>query len=84
MATEEVGSSLVQGTWCWWISNDPAKVLAQGTKYRAYVLLQYPIGKANKMLVDQVKKSRVLEARMRASKAFKELEDDIKNARTKK
>ena len=58
-----------------------AKVLSQGSKYRVYVLLCYPVGKANRMLVDQVKKNRVLEARLRASKAFKELEEDIKRAR---
>jgi hypothetical protein len=58
-----------------------AKVLAQGKQYRAYVLLQYPIGKANKVLVDQVKKNRVLEGKLRATKAFKDLEEEIKRAR---
>jgi hypothetical protein len=58
-----------------------AKVLAQGKQYRAYVLLQYPIGKANKVLVDQVKKNRVLEGKLRATKAFKDLEEEIKQAR---
>ena len=58
-----------------------AKVLAQGKQYRAYVLLQYPLGKANKVLVDQVKKNRVLEGKLRATKAFKDLEEDIKRAR---
>jgi hypothetical protein len=79
---ERVTSNLITEVNVSGYSQKDAKVLAQGGKYRAYVLLQYPIGKANKMLVDQVKKSRVLEARLRASKAFKELEDDIKRART--
>lgn len=61
-----------------------AKVLPQGKQYRAYVLLQYPLGKANIMLVDQVKKNRILNGRLRASKAFKELEGEIKQAREKK
>ena len=56
-------------------------MLAQGKQYRAYVLLQYPIGKANKVLVDQVKKNRVLEGKLRATKAFKDLEEEIKQAR---
>ena len=60
-----------------------SKILAQGTKYRAYVLLEYPVGKANRILVNQVKKNRILESKLRASKAFKELEDDIKRARAK-
>jgi len=58
-----------------------AKVLSQGKKYRAYVLLQYPLGKANAVLVDQVKKNRVLEGKLRATKAFKDLEEEIKQAR---
>ncbi|MBL6935536.1 MAG: LPP20 family lipoprotein [Alphaproteobacteria bacterium] len=58
-----------------------AKVLAQGNRYRAYVLLKYPVGKANDILVDQVKNNRILEGKLRASKAFKELEDEIKRTR---
>ena len=60
-----------------------SKILPQGSQYRVYVLLRYPIGKANRILVDQVKKSRVLEAKLRASKAFAELEKDIQAARQK-
>ena len=58
-------------------------IVAQGTKYRAYVLLEYPVGKANRILVNQVKKNKILESKLRASKAFKELEEDIKKARSK-
>ena len=65
-------------------SQADAKILSQGNKYRAYVLLEYPIGKANRILVDQVKKNRILEGKLRASKAFKELEEEIKRARQKK
>jgi len=65
-------------------SRKNSKILAQGRQYRAYVLLEYPIGKANRLLVDQIKKNRVLESKLRASKAFKELEEDIKQARKKK
>ncbi len=58
-----------------------AKVLQQGKQYRTYILLQYPLGKANGVLIDQVKKNRVLESRLRSSKAFQELEEEIKRAR---
>jgi len=58
-----------------------AKVIAQGTNYRAYILLQYPHGDANRILIDQVKNSQVLEAKLRKSKAFKELEEEIEAAR---
>ena len=60
---------------------EDAKVLSQGNKYRVYVLLKYPVGKANRLLVDQVKKNRILEGKMRASKAFKELEEEIQRNR---
>jgi hypothetical protein len=58
-----------------------AKVLSQGKQYRVYILLQYPLGEANKGLVAQVKKNRVLEGKLRATKAFKDLEEEIKRAR---
>lgn len=59
------------------------KVQPQGTQYRAYVLVQYPLGAANRILVDQVKKSQVLESKLRASKAFQDLEAEIKAAKDK-
>jgi len=57
------------------------KVATTGAQYRAYVLLRYPIDSANRTLVDEVKKSDVLEGKLRASKAFQELEKDIQAAR---
>lgn len=62
-------------------TQEDAKIIPQGNKYRAYVLLRYPVGKANRILVDQVKKNRVLEGKLRASKAFQDLEEEIKRAR---
>jgi hypothetical protein len=78
---ERVTSNLITEVNVSGYSQSDAKVLAQGNRYRAYVLLKYPVGKANRILVDQVKKNRVLEGKLRASKAFKELEDEIKRAR---
>jgi len=57
------------------------KFIPAGTQYRAYVLLQYPIGSANRILVDQVNKNNILQGKLRASKAFQELEKDIQDAR---
>ena len=62
-------------------AQEDAKVLPQGNQYRAYVLLRYPVGKANGLLLDQVKKNRVLEGKLRSSKAFTDLEAEIKRAR---
>lgn len=57
------------------------KFVPAGTQYRAYVLLQYPLGQANRILVDQIHKDNILQGKLRASKAFQELEKDIRDAR---
>ena len=57
------------------------KFVPVGTQYRAYVLMQYPLGNANRILVDQINKNSLLESKLRASKAFLELERDIQSAR---
>jgi len=57
------------------------KFVPAGQQYRAYVLLQYPLGQANRILVDQVHKDNILQGKLRASKAFQELEKDIRDAR---
>lgn len=60
---------------------EDAKVVAQGPQFRAYVLLRYPLGDANRILLNQVKKNSQIEAKVRASKAFQELEKEIAEAR---
>ena len=57
------------------------KFIPAGSQYRVYVLLQYPLGTANRMLVDQVGKDNLLEGQLRASKAYQDLEKDIQDAR---
>jgi len=58
------------------------KIIPQGAGYRAYVLVEYPIGEANKVLIEEVKKNQVVEARVRASAAFAELEANVKSGRS--
>jgi cell division FtsZ-interacting protein ZapD len=57
-------------------------VLALGGGYRAYALVQYPLGQANRMLLDQIRKNARLETKVQASKAYQELEKDVRDART--
>ncbi len=57
------------------------KFVPSGSQYRVFVLLQYPMGSANRILVDQVNKNNVLEGRLRSSKAFQDLEKDIRESR---
>ena len=60
-----------------------SEIMQEGTKYRAFVLLRYPVGESNKVIADQVKKSAVLDAKVRASKAFQNLEQEIEAAKKK-
>jgi hypothetical protein len=57
------------------------EVQADGGRYRAYVLVEYPIGEANKLLMDAVRRNKELETRFRASDAYRELEEDVKRYR---
>jgi hypothetical protein len=52
-------------------------VIAERGKFRAFVSLRYPVGEANKIVVSETKKSAALESKIRASKAFAELEQQV-------
>lgn len=45
--------------------------------YRAFVLVEYPLGEANQVLVEGVKRDQRVHAKLRASKAFAALEEEI-------
>jgi hypothetical protein len=47
------------------------------------VLLRYPVGENNRVVADQVKKSAVLDTKIRAAKAFQDLEREIELAKKK-
>lgn len=48
-----------------------------GDMYRAYVLVEYPIGAANEALMQQIKKNNEMYTRFRASQAFKDLDTEV-------
>ena len=50
-------------------------------KYQFYVLIEYPIGKANQALLNQIKKDEVLSTQKDADKAMAELEAEIEKRR---
>ena len=52
-----------------------------GTMYRVYSLIAYPIGAHNDILVEQIRRNRVLYAHVRSSVAFKELEIEVDEKR---
>ena len=58
-----------------------AEVVPDGTQYRAFVLLEYNDLEANKIIVNRLRKDRLLYSKLRSNKAFQELDkavDDIK------
>lgn len=52
-------------------------------KYQFYVLIEYPIGKANQALLNQIKQDEVLSTQKDADKAMAELEAEIEKRRKK-
>ena len=58
-----------------------AQINREGDSYRAYVLIRYPLGELNKIAVEQVRQSTVLNAKFRASKAFEDLERKVEEAK---
>lgn len=81
--SERVTTNLITETSLAGYQRTQSKVVPQGNQYRAYVLLQYPTGSANKLLLDRVKQNQTLENKLRSSKAFQDLEKDIQDARTR-
>ncbi len=56
---------------------DKKEVAAEGSIYRAYVLMSLPIGEANKALMEQIRANRRLYTEFKASKAFQELDAEL-------
>lgn len=49
-----------------------------GNIYRAYVLVEYPVGAANEALLQAIKKNEQMYSRFRASQAYKDLDAEAK------
>ena len=56
---------------------------SMGNKYQFYVLVEYPIGQANKALLNQIKQDEVLSTQKDADKAMADLEAEIEKRRKK-
>ena len=48
-----------------------------GSKFQVYVLLEYPIGRANEALVNEIKQNEILSTQEAADAALAELEAEI-------
>ena len=60
------------------------EIVRDGNNYRAYVLVEYPIGSANSVFLQQIKKQEELYTRFRSSQTFKELDEEVKKFEEKK
>ncbi|NTW49104.1 MAG: hypothetical protein HGB19_05105 [Chlorobiales bacterium] len=54
------------------------KILKDNQLFRAYVLVEYPIGAANEAFLNQIKKNEQMYTRFRAAKAMDELKEEVK------
>lgn len=60
---------------------DQTRLVQDGPQYRAYVLLSYSDAEANKILVNRIRKDRVLLEKIRATSAYKDLEESVDKKR---
>ena len=60
---------------------DKTRLIQDGPQYRAYVLLSYSDAEANKILVNRIRKDRVLLEKIRATSAYKDLEESVDKKR---
>jgi hypothetical protein len=70
-ASKQVTSNVLSGS-----KVKQQKVVREGTNYRAYVLMQLPIGAAADQLLSSMKKNDKTYTRFRATETFKELDDE--------
>ena len=54
------------------------ELVQDGDNYRAYVLVQYPVGSASQELLKALKQNEELYTRFRSSQAHEELEEEVK------
>ena len=55
------------------------KLLSEKGIYRAYVLMELPLGKANQLLMDKIQSNQHLYTRFRATQAFEELDKELQS-----
>jgi hypothetical protein len=54
------------------------ETMKDGNMWRAYVLMEYPVGEVQQRLMDQIKKNEQLLTRARSAEAFRELDAEVK------
>lgn len=72
-ATKVVTSEVLNG-----VAVEEQKLQNENGVWRAYVLMSLPIGAANAQLMEKVKANQALYTRFRATKAFEDLDEELK------
>ena len=60
-----------------------SKIVSSGTQYRAFVLLEYSDLEAQKILLNRLRKDRMLLSKISATNAYQELDSAVSNAEEK-
>ena len=60
---------------------DESDITQEGTQYRAYVLLAYNNEEATKVLMNRMKRDKMIYSRIRSTEAWKELEDEVNKSK---
>lgn len=72
-ASKNVVSTSLSGS-----KENKRKIVKDGSNWRAYVLVEYPIGAASEALMQQIKNNEQMYTRFRAAKTFEELDKEVK------
>jgi hypothetical protein len=72
-ATKSVMSTTLNGS-----SIKEKQIKKEGNVWRAYVLVQYPLGEANQALMNQIQKNNEMYTRFRSTQTFDELDKEVK------
>jgi hypothetical protein len=59
------------------VEQEDIKLLLEGDRYVAYVLIKYPVGEMNKVMVDRIHQNNLLTSKLKGSKAFADLERKV-------
>ena len=60
---------------------DKSDITQEGAQYRAYVLLAYNSEEATKMMMNRMKRDRMIYSRIRSTEAWKELEEEVNKSK---
>ena len=60
---------------------DKSDITQEGTQYRAYVLLAYNSEEATKIMMNRMKRDRMIYSRIRSTEAWKELEEQVNKSK---